>query len=253
MQRLVQDLVPVERSQDDHGRFAAVTLPYFLCDLQAVHLRHFPVQQHQVIGGVLGVLHLQHLQRIPAGQADIRLDAYLVQNQPGVLRCDFFVVHDQYMHVIRFDVMSCRALMPAVFQRNHHGKLRAFSLFGPDGDFPVHQLHDTPGNGHAQAGAAVFAAAAAVFLGEGIEDLWNKVLIDPDAGIGDHKFQGGLFVKGPGAFYGQGNAPRRIGEFDGVGQDIDQHLLELHIVADIVIADAAGHLALIVEAFFPAL
>ena len=165
---------------------------------------------------MLAVLHLQHLHGVLAGQADIRTDTHFVQHQPGMLRRDFLVVHDQHTHIIRLDVMSRRALMPAVFQGDHHGKLRSFSLFGPDGDFPVHQLHDTPGNGHAQAGAAVFVVPAAVFLRERIKYFRDKCPFHADPRIADTEPHRGMITENSCPLHGQGHISRGIRKLDRI-------------------------------------
>ena len=55
------------------------------------------------------------------------------------------------------------------------------------------------------------------------------------------------------ALHGQCDAAGGIRKLDRIGKDVDEHLLELHIIADIVVADTADDPALIVETLFTAL
>ena len=51
-------------------------------------------------------------------------------------------------------------------------------------------------------------------------------------------------------FHRQHHAPRRVRKLDRVRQNVDQHLLELHVVADVEITDTADHPAFIVQSLF---
>ena len=54
-------------------------------------------------------------------------------------------------------------------------------------------------------------------------------------------------------FNAQGHAARRVGEFDGVAENVQQHFLQLHVVADIVFVHFIDEPAFVRQAFVLAL
>ena len=189
MQCLVDDVVPVERCQDDYRRLFLIASSYFPSYFEAVHFRHFPVKKHEVVRFVLGVLHFQHLQRRLPVVARVGLDADLVQHDPRMLRRDFLVVHDQNPHVVRVDIAHGKPLVLAVGQRDDDGKLRPDAFFRFDGDRAVHQLYDALRDRHSEAGAAVLVVPAAILLCERVEQLRQERLVDADSGVLYAEFQ----------------------------------------------------------------
>ncbi len=88
------------------------------------------------------------------------------------------------------------------------------------GDGAAVQLGEFEGKGESQSGALVLAIEATLDLVEGFEKAGQVFGGDPDAGVGDGKFEAialGGYVERDGA---------AIGEFDGVGQEIEQDLFE---------------------------
>ena len=253
MQRVIHDIVPIEGGEDDHRCFLVVPLPYFLCHFKAVHFRHFPIEQHKSVRLMLGVLHFQHLQSHFPVVAGIRLDAHFVQHDSRMFRRDLLVVHHENAHILQIDMACHRPLMLAVGQRDDDGEFRSHALLRFDGDRAVHQFNDVFRDRHAETRAAELAAPAAVLLGECVEDLWDERGIHPDAGIPYAELQGGMIAEHGGAFNREGDVAGRIREFDRIGKDVDEHLLELHVIADIIVADASDDAAFILEPFFVAL
>ena len=62
-----------------------------------------------------------------------------------------------------------------------------------------------------------------------------------------------MIAKYSSTFHLHGNVSRRIRKFDRIGEDVDEHLLELHVITDIIVADTADDTAFIMESFFTAL
>ena len=74
-----------------------------------------------------------------------------------------------------------------------------------------------------------------MFLGKGFIQFWDEIIAHSAAGIIDNEFQHRIFLH-PLLFPNpEVDAAAGRGEFDCVGQDIDQDLLKFHGVADIII------------------
>ena len=202
-------------------------------DLHAVHLRHFPVQQHQAVGVHFGVGNLHHVERILAAQAGVGPQVCFLQHHAGMLQGNGVVVHHQGPDLFGVKAAPGRGHLFALFEGHQDGERGSYALFGSYRDRAVHQLHHVLGDSHAQTSAAVFVVAGGILLGEGVEHPGEKLLADANACIADDEFERGLVVKDGGLLHGQGHAARRFGKLDGVAQDVDQHLLELHDVADV--------------------
>ena len=127
-QRLVHDLIPVEGGQDDDRILFMIALADLFRELYAVHAGHIPVEEHQTVRLMLGMLYLEHMQGFFAAAAGIGLDAGLIQHQPRVLGGDLLVIDDQHTHFGGVEIAAVRALVIAVSQRDHNGELRADAL-----------------------------------------------------------------------------------------------------------------------------
>ena len=185
---------------------------------------------------------------------DVRPDARLVQHQPAVLGDDLLVVHNEYAQGAGVDgILLRRARAKAVAQRDHHGKLRARAFLGLHADRAVHHLHDALRDCHAQARAAVLVLAGAVLLGKGVENFGDVGLVHADAGVPDAEAERGLILILRCTLHGQPDAAPGAGELDGVREDVDEDLLELHIVADIIVVHRAEKAAFIVQSLVLAL
>ena len=108
---------------------------------------------------------------------------------------------------------------------------RSAQLFALDADLAVHHLHDASGDRHAETAAAVACPVVVVLLGKGLEQLREKVFVHADPGVLHRKAQHGGIVRAVRLADGKGDDARGIGELDGVAENIDEHLLELQIVA----------------------
>ena len=128
MQRLVHDFVPVVGGKDNHRSLVVVTFTDLCRHFQAVHVGHFPVQKHQVVGLVLGVLYLQHLQGFFAAGAGVRLDARLVQHEPRVFAGNRVVIDDQHADIVQIHVVYRHYFVVAVLEGHHHREHGTFAL-----------------------------------------------------------------------------------------------------------------------------
>ena len=96
--------------------------------------------------------------------------------------------------------------------------------------FATHQLGELAANGEPETGAAKAAGGRGVGLFKAAEKAGNLVGFDTDAGIFDLKAQHHL----PAAPFGDAGAQQDMtffSKFDGVGEVIEQNLLEPHRVA----------------------
>ena len=95
----------------------------------------------------------------------------------------------------------------------------------------AHHLEKVVGDGDAQTGALDVAGAAFLDPLERVVELAHVLFLDADAGIGDgHMEHHGVAVQG-GGLDGHGDgALFRV--FHGVGEQVDDDLLESHVVAE---------------------
>ena len=69
----------------------------------------------------------------------------------------------------------------------------------------------------------------------------------PDAGIGDLELQGGLPVEFGFLFYFKFYTAAFGREFNCVAEDVDQHLLQFHVVADVILVELPLDMALVIQ------
>ena len=117
---------------------------------------------------------------------------------------------------------------------NPEPEARANAGFALHAGAAAHQLGQTPHDGQAQPGAAVAARGRAVDLGEGLEQLRLFVGRDAYAAVPHRKFQQGQVVIAldlPGLDL---DLPL-LGEFQRIGQQVGDHLLQPVRVAAVVL------------------
>ena len=85
-------------------------------------------------------------------------------------------------------------------------------------------------------------------MGKGIEHLRDKGFVHADTRVLHLEFQGALVFELGHLGNGKGDAPGGFGKLDGVAQDVDEYLLELHVVADKVVIHMALDMAFEFEA-----
>ena len=109
----------------------------------------------------------------------------------------------------------------------------ALALLAADRDRSAHGVHDTLGDGHAQPGPLCLSDPVVVFPAEGLEYRLLILLRHTDACVAHQEMgadQGGVLRQRL-LIHGQLNGALLRGEFDGVPQQIDQHLIQPHTVA----------------------
>ena len=124
-------------------------------------------------------------------------------------------------------------------ERQVEGESAALPVDAGELDFAAEQHGQLAADGEAQAGAAVFARGAGVGLLEGLEDEPLLLRRDADAGVldGEGDDLAGLAehrVIGAPALRGEIDAHLDVavcGEFDGVGEQVLENLLEALRVA----------------------
>ena len=188
---------------------------------------------------MLGVLKLDHPKSIFAAKACIRGDSGLIEHYSRVLSRDLLIVYHEHPHVLWLYVCICGKRMVAVLKADHHGELGANSLLGFDRNSAVHEFYDILRDRHAETSASVFAAAAAVFLRKGVEDLRYELLVDTYSRIPYDELHSGVISERAYALHVELDAARSIGKLYRIREHVDQYLLELHVVAYVVVANAA--------------
>ena len=245
--------------QGDHRGVFEAAGGFFLAqgagELVAVHYRHMHVRQHQ---------------GVTAGAPGLKALAAVFGAFAGVAGQGQLAGHDQAVGGVVVDDQHQAALGPGLFDagqgpgqetlgRVGRGLGFELSLHAPrqhqvqaDGgagprravhaDLAAHQFRQAPGDDQAQAGAAVATGGAALGLGEGLEQPGLLFRGDADAGIGDPEAQA-VAVAVPAFPLQRGFDHALVGELDGVGQEVRQHLAKAKAVGTVGRADAVVHFA----------
>jgi hypothetical protein len=218
----VHQLLAVVRG--DHDKDGRVGVAEFVADFlrgaEAVHARHAPVQQHDVIalalhqfarldGGFDGLyrqfagLHRFH----PPAQAGGGVGEHGAGG--GLVVGDEDVLLEHLRHGV-----ARRVAQP---EREFEGEHTADARRSAHPQDPAHQFHQPAADGEAQAGTAQTTGGRGIGLAEGLEDGFLFVLRDADAGVADFKAQ----PRGLGCFIPDEQADRHhhfagLGEFDGI-------------------------------------
>ncbi len=206
---------------------------YLLGQGEAIHLRHLGVQQHErevrALGG--GPVQLAqrrrpafHRQRLhpPVGQ-------HLLKDKPvcGV------VINNKHRQALNVSGSGGKR-RPYVFLKltaDSEVEGAALTLFAFHPDAPPHQPDKLGRDGQTQARAAVFARGGAVRLGKRLEDGFLPVPGDADAGVDDGKMQMHLVIRLHPCLDPQHHLAL-FREFDGVADQIDDHLPQTPQIAD---------------------
>ena len=123
--------------------------------------------------------------------------------------------------------------MSAECETEIYDEFAALARLALNGNGAAHQVHNVLGDGHAQAGA-LNAADGGVFLtGELLKDVLLEFLAHADAIVLDAELIAGPAL-GRTVFLGNADADHaaRRGELDGVGQNVQQDLVQPQRVGD---------------------
>ena len=115
-------------------------------------------------------------------------------------------------------------------QRKKHREFRAHIRLAFHHDLAAHQAHHLVADSHTQAGAAKAARGAGILLLKGLENSFQKFRLHANAGIfyTDHQIQLSALQE----HLPESNRYRAFtGEFHGVGNKVDHHLIQAQAVA----------------------
>ncbi len=153
----------------------------------------------------------------------------------------FVVVHHQHLPGGQDHLL---AAVRGDLQVQGHLEAAALARLAGNGDAALHLVHDVFGDGHAQAGALDVLDPGVVLPREGIEDLFLELLGHADAGVLAPR----KWVRTQFSPCSEGSwemvmamAPAFRGELQGVGEQIQQNLVQPHTVAvDLLLAGCPG-------------
>ena len=133
-------------------------------------------------------------------------------------------------------------------ERKIDEELRAPAGGGFDADVAAEDGDEAMGDGESEAGAAVFAGGGGVDLAEGLEEPVLAFERDADAGVAHREAKPlGLVGRGGGETGRADENLAVLGEFDGVGDEIDEDLANAEGVADEERRDVVGDLLMDAE------
>ena len=183
MKSFVHDLIPVKRCEYDDRGFFCITLTYLARHIDAVHLRHLPVEKDKIIRFMLCMAYFEHVECFTAAVTCISLYTCLIQNDACMLSCYLLIIDHEDPHILRINIICRNELMLAVIQRNDNRKRRTDAFLRFNGDRTVHEFDDILCDRHTESCAAVFVITAAVLLRESIEYPRNEFFFHSDTGI----------------------------------------------------------------------
>ena len=107
-----------------------------------------------------------------------------------------------------------------------HGKGGPLPQMALHGDGAAHGVDETLDDGEPQAGALDVAAELGMLLGGGGIEMIQEALAHAHAGVPDGEAEMALPRPRRELLHDEGDLPASGGVFDGVGQQIDEHLVE---------------------------
>ncbi len=185
--------------------------------------------------GALGQLHRLG----PAGGAD-SLQAGLLQGGPDALAGGLLAVRHQQAGDA---VAKPEAVVPRLVrcgQLQVQGEGGALAQLALHADGPAHEINDVFGDGHAQARALDLPGGVGDLPGKGIKDGLYKGLAHAVAVVGHDEAQAGpAGGAGPQPLEDKGDLPAGLGVLHGVGQEVDEYLVQPQLVAQQQLRQAA--------------
>ena len=239
---LVFDVRPVVGGQDDDGAVVSNQLADSAHDLDAVHVGNQPVDDEDAEGIALfhGVLGANH--RLLAGNRPFRAHPDFGQHGADIEAGVGVVVCHQRVEPLQLRKPFLLDLLLVERKAQVHDELAALARLAFDGDGAAHQVHDALGDGHAKSRARDAAHGGAFLAGELLKDVRLELLAHADAVVLDAELVAGV-ARGGTVLLGYADADHaaRGGELDGVGQDVQQDLVEPQRVGDdVLVFDVHG-------------
>ena len=195
---------------------------------------------------MVGIAHLDGLpcaqHGLLAGEGPLRAHPHLDQHLGHAVAGVEIVVHHQRLQALQLGDLFHRAVFCLRAQRHTDDELGALALLCLHLDGAAHHIHDVFGDGHAKAGALDLADRGGALPLKGFKDLLGKLRAHADAVVLDAE----LIL--PEAVHRTRKLPHphrdhaaRRGELDGVGQQVQQHLVQPGLVAvDVLVGHIHG-------------
>ena len=232
----------------------AVQSPDFSRGFIAVHFRHLDVHENKII-----IVFGRGREHVHPFQAVFRC----VNRGPGAGQeflhnhaVDFNVFHQQDAHAFQVDgIHGLEAALfahPPFFQGQLEAEGRAAAGLTGHADIAAHGLEQIFADGQPQARAAKARGDFGVGLLKGHEQPALLLLGHADAVVPHGKTQGDFISRIPQQLYGKADAAPGIGEFDGIAQQIDEHLVEPELVAHDHQSPRIAYVRAELNVFFPA-
>ena len=240
---LIERLFPAIGRDHDGGRhMEQLPVMHVAQGFNAVHLGHLPVDQHQVVGLALLRCPGHGLQGCAAIGRGMHLQAQALRNASGNLAGTGVVIHHQHAHVLQGVAFQpagglCRVLQAEPRREVEFGPLARFAA---NPDSPAHLLHQRPGDGQPQAGAAIAARGGAVGLAERLEQFVALLGGHANTGVAHPEVQFNAKVIAQ-VFFNTDDDLAVLGELDGVVAQVDQNLPQAQRVTHQVLRNVGRH------------
>ena len=231
---------PLKGGGQENGHIVPQHGPQLPACLYPIHAGHAPAQDGgEVVPAFRPGLgrQLQGRVRAAAGVAD---HAHVLEHLLQLVAAYLVAVRRQDPQAPQLLLTLLAAVQ--LLQGDGDGEAGALALPALHLDVAVHHPHQIVGDGHAETGALDAVDGGGPL--KGLEDAPEEVLAHAHTGVLHRELVKGVagtggvpLVRLPDA---QGDGPLLRGEFDGVGQDVDEHLLDAQMVAPDALAADAG-------------
>ena len=140
-------------------------LAQLLHKLEAVHLRHQHIGDHQPIGAPLGGGPVQHDQSLGGATGRVRKQRPALQQIGEHAPVGGVVIHGQDAQTVRQHGLDrARRFKGGGFKVDREAKARALARLAFHPDAPAHRFGETLRDGEAQAGSSILPSGGAVSL-----------------------------------------------------------------------------------------
>src|SRR6266550_6490743 len=123
--------------------------------------------------------------------------------------------------------MPRRPIRASRLNREVERKEAAFAHLAAHANIASVQNREAAGERQSKASTLLLAAGARFDLLEFLEYSVDVLLGDPDAGVGDHHLQSIHSLRGA-----NGHGPTGGSELDGIGDKVEDHLLQLDLIRE---------------------
>ncbi len=231
---------PIRFGQRDDGNILSRLLTDAANKLHAAHVGKLPVRHIQPVK----ILRLDGLayqaQGLFAGGSQSGPHSHLLKHMRRAFARAGVAVHNQDGAVFQAGNRKgfLRFRIETEGKGNADPSARALSAFHRDR--AVHQIHNVFGDGHPQTSALNAAERGIALPLKGLKNAADKFLAHTDAVVLDDKLIIGEALGGAGLFQRRHrDGAAGVGIFDGVAQQVEQHLVEAQLIAaNLLVLDA---------------